>query len=960
MNLFEKQANEFSDRHIGSNEEEAKEMLKEIGMASLEELINKTIPSAILIKENAYDIPAMSEFDYLNNLKKTAAKNKVYKSYIGQGYYDTIVPSAILRNLFENPGWYTQYTPYQAEIAQGRLESLLNFQTMVSDLTALPIVNASLLDEGTAAAEAMAMLFNNKNKDHDHITAPKFFVDEKIFSQTKNVLITRAAPVGIELMFGDFKSVHLDESYFGGIVQYPNSEGSIEDYRDFIKSMHEINAQVVMATDLLALTLLTPPGELGADVAIGSSQRFGVPLGYGGPHAAFFATKDEFKRSIPGRIIGVSVDAQGQRCLRMALQTREQHIRREKATSNICTAQALLANMAAMYAVYHGAEGLKNIAKRVSVLANTLALELKDLGYSLTGENYFDTIQVKAENAEAIRSIAELREMNFYYSGNNICISLDETTTQVDVLNIAGVFGAAKGKDTIVATFDKEDLLENIPSVLTRTSSFLLHPVFNTHHSETELMRYLKILENKDLSLTTSMIALGSCTMKLNAASELIPVSWPEFSKIHPFAPADQTQGYQSIIKELEDMLCKITGFYACSLQPNSGAQGEYAGLLAIRRYHANKKDDHRNVILIPISAHGTNPASAVMAGFKVVVTKCDEAGNIDIADLKDKAEKFKDLLAGLMVTYPSTHGVFEESIKEICKLIHDSGGLVYMDGANMNAQVSLTSPGLIGADVCHLNLHKTFAIPHGGGGPGMGPICVNEKLKPFLPGSTTGDEVPGSYPVSSASYGSASILLISYGYIKMLGSAGIKKATEYAILSANYMKAKLSKYYKILYSGKNNTCAHEFIVDLRPFKGSAGIEAEDVAKRLMDYGFHAPTLSFPVAGTIMIEPTESENKHELDRFCDALINIYKEIKSIEEKQSDRIDNVLKNAPHTLNVITADEWEHAYTRQQAAFALDYLKENKFWPSVSRVNNTYGDRNLICTCEPVESYAENEA
>ena len=965
MNLFEKQANEFADRHIGPNEEEAKEMLNEIGIGSLEELINKTIPQAILIKDDEDDIAPMSEFEYLTALKKTAEKNKIFKSYIGQGYYDTIVPAPILRNLFENPGWYTQYTPYQAEIAQGRLESLLNFQTMVSDLTALPIANASLLDEGSAAAEAMAMLFNHKNKNHDHITAPKFFVDEKIFSQTKDVLITRAGPVGIELVFADFHSVQLDETFFGAIVQYPNSQGSIEDYRDFINTVHGVNAQVVMATDLLALTLLTPPSELGADVAIGSSQRFGVPLGYGGPHAAFFATKDDFKRNIPGRIIGVSIDALGNRCLRMALQTREQHIRREKATSNICTAQALLANMAAMYAVYHGAHGLKNIAKRVSVLTNTLAFELEESGYTILNKSYFDTITVAVEDSAVIRFIAAPHKINFHYSGNYISISLDETTTQSDVLNVAGIFAAAKGVDTAVATFDKENILENIPSALTRTSSFLLHPVFNTHHSETELMRYLKVLENKDLSLTTSMIALGSCTMKLNAASELIPVSWPEFSRIHPFAPADQTQGYQFIIDELEDMLCKITGFDACSLQPNSGAQGEFAGLLAIRGYHADRGEDHRNVILIPISAHGTNPASAVMAGCKVVVTKCDEAGNIDVADLKHNAEKYKDNLGGLMVTYPSTHGVFEESIKEICGLIHDNGGLVYMDGANMNAQVGLTSPGLIGADVCHLNLHKTFAIPHGGGGPGMGPICVNEKLKAFLPKKillpVTGNRLPesGTHSVSAAPYGSASILLVSYAYIKMLGSSGMRKATEYAILNANYMKAKLDKFYKTLYSGKNNTCAHEFIVDLRPFKNSAGIEAEDVAKRLMDYGFHAPTLSFPVPGTMMIEPTESENKDELDRFCDALINIYHEIKSIEQGKSDKVDNVLKNAPHTLNVIAADEWNHSYTRRQAAFPLEYLQSNKFWPAVSRVNNTYGDRNLICTCEPVSAYAQEE-
>ena len=958
MNLFEKQTQEFAERHIGPNAEETKEMLQEIGVGSLGELINKTVPAAIRMPE-PLDISApMSEAEYLAELKKTASKNKVFKSYIGQGYYDTIVPSVILRSLFENPGWYTQYTPYQAEIAQGRLESLLNFQTMVSDLTALPIANASLLDEGTAAAEAMSMLFNHKNRDHDHITAPKFFVDNKIFPQTKDLLVTRARPVGVELVFGEFGKAQLDENYFGAIIQYPDSEGNIHDHRQFIEKAHAVNAQVVMATDLLALALLTPPGELGADVAIGSSQRLGVPLGFGGPHAAFFATKDEFKRNIPGRIIGVSVDAQGNRCLRMALQTREQHIRREKATSNICTAQALLANMAAMFAVFHGAEGLKNIAKRIAVLSRTLVNELKDLGYGIKNENFFDTITVEVADAAVIRTIAEAHRMNFFYAGDTtVGISLDETTTQLDVLNIAGIFAVAKGTDTATATFDNETSLENITSSLTRTSDFLTHPVFNSHRSETEMMRYLKLLENRDLSLVHSMISLGSCTMKLNAAAELIPVSWPEFSRIHPFAPNSQTEGYSQIITELEEMLSTITGFTACSLQPNSGAQGEYAGLLAIRAYHEDRNEAHRDVMLIPISAHGTNPASAVMAGCKVVVTKCDEAGNIDVNDLKEKAEKYKETLAGLMVTYPSTHGVFEESIMEICRIVHDNGGLVYMDGANMNAQVGLTSPGMIGADVCHLNLHKTFAIPHGGGGPGMGPICVNEKLAGYLPGHPVlKNSATNIHAVSAAPYGSASILLISYGYIKMLGGSGIKMATEYAILNANYMKYRLKKYYKILYTGKGGTCAHEFIVDLRPFK-SVGIEAEDVAKRLMDYGFHAPTLSFPVPGTIMVEPTESESKAELDRFCDALINIHKEIAAIGEGSSDKVANPLKNAPHTLALVTSDEWKFPYSREQAAFPLPYLKENKFWPSVSRVNNTYGDRNLICTCEPTESYLE---
>ena len=953
MNLFEKQSSEFTARHIGPNEAETKEMLDEIGVNSIEELINKTIPAGIRL-QNELNVPeSVSEFEYLNELKQIAQQNKVYKSYIGQGYYDTIVPNVILRSLFENPGWYTQYTPYQAEIAQGRLEGLLNFQTVISDLTALPIANASLLDEGTAAAEAMAMLFNHKNKDHDHITAPKFFIDEKIFTQTKNVLITRAKPIGIEIVFGSHNSFEPDETFFGAIVQYPNSEGSIEDYRNFIERAHAIHAQVIMATDLMALILLTPPGELGADVAIGSSQRFGVPMGFGGPHAAFFATKDEFKRNIPGRIIGVSVDAEGNRCLRMALQTREQHIRREKATSNICTAQALLANMAAMYAVYHGAEGLTDIAKRISLLTKTLAAELQDEGFELQNENYFDTITFKINDAENIKDISQKHEMNFHYPAENlVTISLDETTTRNNVLDIINVFTLSIGNDTSFATFDNESDLDNIPTSLTRTSEFLLHPVFNSYHSETEMMRYLKMLENKDLSLTHSMIALGSCTMKLNAATELIPVSWPEFSKIHPFAPDNQTNGYAYVINELEKLLSTITGFAACSLQPNSGAQGEFSGLLTIKSYHESRNDLHRNVILIPISAHGTNPASAVMAGCKVVVTKCDDEGNIDMDDLKMQAEKYRDSLAGLMVTYPSTHGVFEETIKEICNLIHENGGLVYMDGANMNAQVGLTSPGNIGADVCHLNLHKTFAIPHGGGGPGMGPICVNEKLAPFLLGKNNGT---GS--VSATPYGSASILLISYAYIKLLGQTGIRKATEYAILNANYMKYRLKKYYKILYTGKDGTCAHEFIVDLRPFKNSVGIEAEDVAKRLMDYGFHAPTLSFPVAGTIMIEPTESESKGELDRFCDALINIYEEIKEIENGNADKKDNVLKNAPHTLTVITADEWKHSYSRSKAAYPIEYLKQNKFWASVSRVNNTYGDRNLVCTCEPVESYVE---
>ena len=970
MTLFEQQQNEFATRHIGPNKIETTEMLAAIGEPNIESLIAKTIPAAIRMAEPLQVGGPMSEFEYLTELKKIANLNKVFKTYIGQGYYGTIVPSVILRTVFENPGWYTQYTPYQAEIAQGRLQSLLNFQTIVSDLCGLPVANASLLDEGTAAAEAMAMLLNHKNKNTDNITSPKFFVDENIFAQTKDVLITRATPISIELVFGNYKTAVLDDTYFGAIVQYPNADGAVEDYRKFIEAAHAANAMVVVATDLLALTLLTPPGELGADVAIGTAQRFGVPMGFGGPHAAFFATKDEFKRNIPGRIIGVTIDAQGNRCLRMALQTREQHIRREKATSNICTAQALLSNMSAMYAIYHGADGLKNIAKRTSLLSKTLSEELSNLGFENENKYYFDTLKIKTDLAIKIKEAAEAAEVNFYYTNDCVFISLDETTTQKDVLDIVHIFAVAKGQDNAGVGFSHDALLTNIPTSLTRTSQFLTHPIFSSYHSEHQMLRYIKSLENKDLSLNTSMISLGSCTMKLNAATQLIPVSWPEFSNIHPFAPASQWKGYQQILTELEAWLSNVTGFTATSLQPNSGAQGEYTGLLTIRAYHKHHNQSHRNIILIPISAHGTNPASAVMAGFKVVVTKCDEAGNIDMADMAAQVEKHKDNLAGLMITYPSTHGVFEETIKDLCQLIHDNGGLVYMDGANMNAQVGLTSPGLIGADVCHLNLHKTFAIPHGGGGPGMGPIGVNDKLKAFLPGhvinnglSTTNDSQTYNNnsigAVSAAPFGSASILLISYAYIKMLGAAGLKSSTEYAILNANYMKARLQNDYKILYTGKNGTCAHEFIVDLRPFKTSAGIEAEDIAKRLMDYNFHAPTLSFPVAGTIMIEPTESEDKAELDRFCDAMISIRNEIAAIENGTADKANNILKHAPHTQFVITAEVWDRPYSRQQAAFPLAYITQNKFWPSISRVNNTYGDRNLICTCEPVESYMEAE-
>lgn len=947
MSFIEQQSNEFIPRHIGPDENETKQMLKTVGEPNLSSLIEKTVPAAIRM-DHSLAIPGpMSEYDYLKHIKEISLRNKVFKNYIGQGYYDTIVPSVILRNVFENPGWYTQYTPYQAEISQGRLESLLNFQTMVSDLTGLPIANASLLDEATAAAEAMTMFFNSLNKQ-DHIERPKFFVDSEIFPQTKGVLVTRAVPVGIEIVEGDYESASIDSKYFGAIVQYPNNKGSIEDYRDFINNVHQAGGFVVMATDLLALTLITPPGELGADAAIGSAQRFGVPLGYGGPHAAFFSAKDDFKRNMPGRIIGVSIDAQNNRALRMALQTREQHIKREKATSNICTAQALLANMAAMYAVFHGPTGLNAIAHRVALLTQTVAEAIESRGLELVSENFFDTITVKTSNLKQIKEKAERQQINLrYIDDRHIAISLDETTRVDDLYDLINCF--ENDEDPVAFDINQDVDLYHIPASLARRTSYLKYPVFNTHHSESQMMRYIKSLENKDLSLNTSMISLGSCTMKLNAASEMMPLSWPHWSSMHPFAPANQTEGYKYVIDELSKYLCQITAFDACSLQPNSGAQGEYAGLLTIKAFHESRGDHHRNVMLIPISAHGTNPASAVMAGMKVVVVKALENGYIDIDDLKIKASQYAATLSGIMITYPSTYGVYEETIKEITEIVHRHGGQVYMDGANMNAQVGLTAPGLIGADVCHLNLHKTFAIPHGGGGPGMGPICVKAHLKPFLPEH-----------VSAAPYGSASILLISYGYIRMLGNEGVKAATEYAILNANYMRARLQEQYDILYTNHNGQCAHEFIVDLRPFKKTAEIEAEDVAKRLIDYGFHAPTMSFPVPGTIMIEPTESEDKAELDRFCDALLSIREEIKAIEEGKSDKKDNALKNAPHTQHVVTADEWKHSYSRQQAAFPLNYVSLNKFWPSVARVNNTFGDRNLVCTCEPTESYMEAEA
>lgn len=951
----------FVDRHIGIKEEQLPEMLKAVKAKSLDQLIDETVPSNIRLKRKLKIPAASSEFEYLNTLKKTAALNKVFKSYIGQGYHGTITPSVILRNVFQNPGWYTQYTPYQAEIAQGRLEALLNFQTMVSDLTALPIANASLLDEGTAAAEAMAMFFAQKNKRNKGEIANEFFVSQNIYDSTLAVLRTRAEPLDIKIVVGDWKNYSFNEKTFGVLLQYPGKDGQVEDFRSFASKAKENQVFITVAADILSLAVLTPPGEWGADAVVGNTQRLGVPMGYGGPHAAYFATREKFKRQIPGRIIGVSQDSQGNTALRMALQTREQHIRREKATSNICTAQALLAIMASMYAVYHGPKGIKAIAQRIHGMTSLLNNKLTKLGYQQTNKYFFDTLHIELDKRKkaAIQKAALKNEINFFYTPTGLQICLDESTTQSDLATIVKIFGKGKKvKDNGRYTLPKK---LKVPAKLVRYTEYLTHPVFNSYHTETAMMRYIKSLENKDLSLTHSMIALGSCTMKLNAATELFPVSWPAFADIHPFAPLNQTKGYQQIFKELEEWLSEITGFTACSLQPNSGAQGEYTGLMTIRAYHKSRKEGHRNIALIPSSAHGTNPASAVMAGMEVIVVDCDDQGNIVVKDLKEKAKKHKDHLACLMVTYPSTHGVFETAIKEICKIIHDYGGKVYMDGANMNAQVGLTSPGNIDADVCHLNLHKTFAIPHGGGGPGMGPICVNDSLAPFLPKHAlikTGGR-KGITAVSSAPWGSASILLISYGYIKMLGAKGVTDASRYAILNANYIKARLEKDYPVLYTGAKDRVAHELIIDLRQFK-ALGVSAEDVAKRLIDYGFHAPTLSFPVAGTIMIEPTESENKEELDRFCDALLSIRKEIDEIATGTADETSNVLHNAPHTLQQLTANDWTLPYSRQKAAYPLPYLQAGgKFWASVGRVNNALGDRNLICTCPPIESYQKTK-
>lgn len=949
----------FVSRHNGPRENDVKIMLNKIGANSVDELIAQTIPDAIRLKKPLNLPTGLTEYNYHKHLRVVASKNKVFKTYIGLSYFNTIVPPVIQRNVLENPGWYTAYTPYQAEIAQGRLEALLNFQTMVMDLTGMEIANASLLDESTAAAEAMAMLFSSRSREAVKSGANKFFVSNECYPQTIDLLKTRSTPMGIELVVGDFKTILLDSTIYGALLQYPTIDGTVHNYIDFVKSAKKNGTAIAVAADILSLVLLTPPGEWGADIVVGNTQRFGVPMGYGGPHAAFFACREEYKRIIPGRIIGVSVDAQGNPALRMALQTREQHIRRDKATSNICTAQALLAIMASMYAVYHGPEGLKGIAQQVHFSALTLANELEKLGCSIEKGLYFDTIKINGADVTKIKQLSEAAEINFRYTDSAITISVDQTTDASDLNAIVEVFAKATGKAASKIT---QDIIFNQkPLIQNRKSLILSHPVFNTYHSESEMMRYIKRLENKDLSLTHSMISLGSCTMKLNAAAELMPITWPEFAHIHPFVPVEQAAGYQEIIADLDKSLSEITGFAKMSFQPNSGAQGEYAGLLVIQAYHQSRGDSHRNIALIPTSAHGTNPASAAMCGLKIVLVKCDEKGNIDVNDMREKALAHKNNLACLMVTYPSTHGVYEESIIEITNIIHENGGQVYMDGANMNAQVGLTSPGNIGADVCHLNLHKTFAIPHGGGGPGMGPIGVAKQLVPFLPSHSlikTGGE-KGIHAVSAAPFGSALILLISYGYIKMLGGSGVTEATRMAILNANYIKETLKDYYPTLYSGKNGRCAHEMILDCVAFKREAGVEVGDIAKRLMDYGYHAPTVSFPVQDTLMIEPTESESKEELDRFCSVMIHIRKEIDEITSGTADKEDNVLKNAPHTAKSVITDEWKHNYSREKAVFPLKWVKESKFWPSVARIDNAHGDRNLICACPPIEAYADVE-
>lgn len=948
----------FGWRHIGPRANEIDEMLKTIGVSSMDELIDKTVPQNIRLKEPLKMGPGLTERQYYRKIHDLAQMNKVYNTYIGMGYYDTITPAVILRNVFENPVWYTSYTPYQAEISQGRLEALLNFQTMVCDFTALPLTNASLLDEATAAAEAMVMMYNTRSRDQKKNNANLILVDEKIWPQTLDVLITRAEPLGIEIKVADYKNFGFNEMVFGVIIQYPNSDGNIEDYKALVETAHKNECRVAVAADILSLALLVPPGEWDADICFGSTQRFGVPMGYGGPHAAFFAAKDDFKRNMPGRIIGVTKDANGDRALRMALQTREQHIKREKATSNICTAQALLSTMAGFYAVYHGPRGIFSIAARIHSIANLLTDEIEKLGYKQLNNHFFDTIRfslprhVKMEDIEWLSTDLQ---MNFrYFATGEVGLSIDETTNVEDINWIVEVF--AKAANRKVPVYTEYPVEKPIESKLARTSSYLQHEVFNRYRSETEMVRYIKKLEHRDISLTHSMISLGSCTMKLNAATEMLPLSWIEFNGIHPFVPKNQAMGYQIMMEELKQDLAQITGFKDVSLMPNSGAAGEYAGLMVIMEYHKSRGEGHRKVCLIPSSAHGTNPASAAMAGMEVVVTPCDERGNIDVKELRSKAEEHRNELAALMITYPSTHGVFEASVVEVCKIIHQFGGQVYMDGANMNAQVGITNPGVIGADVCHLNLHKTFAIPHGGGGPGVGPIAVAEHLVEFLPShSVMNNGHVGLHAVSAAPWGSASVLPITYGYIKMLGGDGLRKATEVAILNANYIAHHLNDNYGILYKGENGFVAHEMILECRHLKLASGISETDIAKRLMDYGYHAPTLSFPVHGTLMVEPTESESKYELDRFIETMNSIYAEIKEVESGTADKLDNVFKNAPHTQGMVVSDDWNHAYPRTKAAFPLEWIRENKFWPPVTRVDDAYGDRNLVCTCAPIEDY-----
>lgn len=961
-NLFAREAFEY--RHNSPTQQEIFEMLDVIGATSLDELIDQTVPRKIRMEKKLNLPEPLSEYHFLKEFKQTISQNQMFNSFIGMGYYDTITPAVIQRNILENPGWYTAYTPYQAEIAQGRLEALVNFQTMVMDLTGMELANASLLDEATAAAEAMSLMFETRKGAKKK--AMKFFVADTVFPQTIALLKTRSVPLDVELIIDSPENFDAsDENIFGVLIQYPDGNGEIKDISTIIETAAENEIKTAVAADLLSLTLLKSPGEMGADVVVGSTQRFGIPLGYGGPHAAYFATREQFKRQIPGRIIGVSVDRKGKPAYRMALQTREQHIRREKATSNICTAQVLLAVMAGAYAVYHGPKGLKQIASRIHGMTKLAEHGLKSLGLEQVNTSYFDTLKISVESDEfkdAVRSEAERNEVNFrYFKDNHIGISFDQVKEPEDVQMVLNIFARVMGKDAPEAMAPADSVTISYPEEIERKTDYLTHPVFNSFHSEHEMLRYLKRLENKDISLTHSMISLGSCTMKLNATTEMIPVTWPELSSIHPFVPVNQAQGYHQMIQELSDWLCEITGFDAMSMQPNSGAQGEYAGLMTIRNYHIANGDEHRNIAIIPSSAHGTNPASAVMAGMKVVITKCDERGNIDLVDLKEKVEKHSENLAALMVTYPSTHGVFEEDIREICALIHEHGGQVYMDGANMNAQVGLTSPALIGADVCHLNLHKTFCIPHGGGGPGMGPIGVVQHLEKHLPGHfllDDEDENPAG-AVSAAPYGSASILAISYAYIRMMGAEGLTNATKLAILNANYIKEKLKGHYEALYVGSNGRAAHEMIIELRNFKQECGIDAIDIAKRLMDYGYHAPTVSFPVPGTMMIEPTESENKAELDRFCEALISIRQEIQEVQDGKADKEINVIKNAPHPAHVALDDNWSLPYSRQKAVYPLDWVQVSKFWPPVSRVDDGYGDRNLMCSCPPIEAWEESE-